>query len=338
MAQAVPDGVAFEPPVEDGGVQLVAQHDDEAVEQQPQHDHQQGADRAVEQVVAVEIGQIDLESPGEHDEHTGGEDGSRGEEPHALFLHGDDVVDDAQREQGHTHEDDPAPDADGDVGEGAPRQDAVAEQPDEYRLVADKQAEHQHNHDVEQKHQQDAQWVLLDKGAALGVAVAEIEHHAVDGVGCKYHRCDETDGEEAGVLVAHDVVDGVGHRTVNLFGDDELQLVEQFVLQPVNRQEGNQGENEDEQGRQGGEERECQPFGGTPQVAVEDAAQQVARNIVEGNALVAGQGNGMHPQPHHSYRPAVHNPLPQVFGFLNYRVPPSRHASLSLSPAKCPCF
>ena len=65
-------GVAAELAVEDGGVELIAQQDDEAVELQPQHDEQQGADGAVEDVVAVEVGEIDFEAPREKDEHARG--------------------------------------------------------------------------------------------------------------------------------------------------------------------------------------------------------------------------------------------------------------------------
>ena len=59
-----------------GNVEFIAEHDDEAVENQPQHDEQEGADRAVMEIVAVEVGQINLESPREEDEHKGGEHGS----------------------------------------------------------------------------------------------------------------------------------------------------------------------------------------------------------------------------------------------------------------------
>ena len=146
-----------------GHVQFVAKHDDETVDEQPQHDEEQCADGAVEEVVAVEVGQIDLESPRQEDEHDGGEHGPGGEESHTLFFHGDDVIDNAECEQGHAYKNDPTPDADNDVCERARHKDALAEQPYQDGLVAYNQHQHQYQHDVQQKHQRDADDVLHHK-------------------------------------------------------------------------------------------------------------------------------------------------------------------------------
>ena len=60
------------------------------------------------------------------------------------------------------------------------------------------------------------------------------------------------------MLVSHDVVDSVGNGTVDFLWNNELQLVQQLVLQPVERQESNKGKDENEQWGQCREERESQ--------------------------------------------------------------------------------
>ena len=56
------------------------------------------------------------------------------------------------------------------------------------------------------------------------------------------------------MFVSHHIVDGVGDGAIYLFGNDKLKLIQQFVLQAVERQECDKGEDEDEQWWQGGEE------------------------------------------------------------------------------------
>ena len=88
------------------------------------------------------------------------------------------------------------------------------------------QAEHQHHEEIEDEHQGDADEETLEEGAPLDALVGEVEREdeAVHAVGGQDDGGDETDGEEGGVLVAHDVVDGVGDGAQNLLGHEAFQV------------------------------------------------------------------------------------------------------------------
>ena len=94
--------------------------------------------------------------------------------------------------------------------------------------------------------------------------------------------------------MSHHIVDGVGNGIVDTFRDNIMQLEKQLILQPVDRQESNEGEHKDEQWRKGHKERECQPFGSTLQFAVDDTSQQIRDHVVERHTLVARQGSVVH--------------------------------------------
>ena len=136
----------------------------------------------------------------------------------------------------------------------------MPKQPYQNGLIADEQYQHQHHHEVEQKHQQYTYRITAHKTSLLVVAVGKIHYHTVNGIGRQDYRRGKTYRQQAGVLVPHHVVDGIGQGSVNTIRHNVLQLKQQLILQPVERQEGNQREHEDKQRRQRHQERKRQPL------------------------------------------------------------------------------
>ena len=244
-------------------IQLVAHQQDDATEVDPQHEQQHGADGAVEQVIAAEVVDIDAKTPGEQEEHAGGEDGTRREEAHTLLLDGCPVVDDGDGREGGEDKQQP-PDGMEEYGtESRHRDDVVDEEVPHDVLVSEKEAEHQHNEEVHDEHQTDADEKTLHEGALLDAVVGEVQRddEAVHAVGCQDDGGNEAYGEERRVLMSHNVVDGVADGTHDFFGYDASEAVKQLVLNAVDGEVCDEGEEENHQRRQGGDEGVGQAFG-----------------------------------------------------------------------------
>ena len=246
LEAVVVEVAATEGAVEDSGVEFVAHHQDERVEEEPEHDEEECADGAVEKVVVGEVGDVGLEAPGKEEEDESGEDGAGGEEAHALFLGRRDVVDDADGEESHEDHEDPTADGDDAVERRVGDDDAAAEELGEDGLVCHEEEKHEDDEEVEEEDEEDADEVAFRERAALVVAVGEVHHHSVHCVGGEDNSHSKADREEAAVAVSHDIVDRVGDGGIDIVGEEDLELDEELVLETINGEVGDEGEHEDE--------------------------------------------------------------------------------------------
>ena len=138
-------------------------------------------------------------------------------------------------------------------------------------------------------------------------------------IGCQYDGSDKTNRQQTFVLVSHHIVDSVRQRFKNLVWDNMLQLKQQFVLQTVEWQEGDEREHEDKQRRQRHQERESQTLGSPPEVAVGNTAQQIAHHVIQRHPFVARQGDIVHPVAEIFHHPTMDHTIPTIL-YLLYQI------------------
>ena len=278
-----------------GNIDFVAYKQHEAVEVDPKHQHQQSTDRTVEDVVAVEGGEVYLESPGESEKEYGSYYGSDGEEAYPLFLAGGCIVDEAYDHEGKEGQYYPADEADDETVEGGKGYEAMLEQPGDDGVVAQLEHDDEDDQQVEQEYQQETDGVALEKRTRVDsrIGVVERHDHAMHTVAGKEDGGCKADGEQAVVPVAHNLGNGGLYHIIDRGGEDVFQLYEEGLLEAFDGEEGDESEEEDEHGRNGREEGVGQPLGSLPQSAVGYAQKEEPQHLPYGYALAAGQGEMM---------------------------------------------
>lgn len=65
---------------------MVADEEDPTIHEEPQHDHEDGSDRAVEKAEVIEVVEVDLHEPSKDEEERSGQQRARSKKAKGGFL------------------------------------------------------------------------------------------------------------------------------------------------------------------------------------------------------------------------------------------------------------
>src|SRR5574344_1038383 len=181
-------------PVENADIQFVAHQQYQTVEKYPQHYEQQRANRAVEDIVAVETADIDLKCPRQTKKHQCCQDRPYGEEPHTLALGRGPIVYHTNNQKGEQRKNNPSTKADDEDIEVGMGNKSFGDEPSDDEFISYEQHQNGDYQSEKKKYKHQTQNIALYKRTALNALVGIIKRHkqAVHTIGSQNNRGQET--------------------------------------------------------------------------------------------------------------------------------------------------
>ncbi len=263
------------------GVEFESDDQSNGIDVNPQLDDHQGANGAVELVVAAEVRHVDSEEVrGEPDEHGGQQRARRNEAPRRR-AHRAVVKKQRNRKEHQAEQHHPS-------GQGGEPNSALAG--DELRNPDFGQGQARDAPNEQQRQGQGEPKcgeVLRPKSAHVEAVngLAEVADEGEGSVGGKKQGSRHGQAEQVAALDGQDVRDGRVRRVKAVGRKDVAQQAKKFRLKAVDGDERNQRKDEDDAGKEGQKEAEADAGGAAGDSAFVDALPKERRDVVEAQAV-----------------------------------------------------